>query len=67
MTGTCGRFEEVRLGEKRGDCPPFFRNAKRSQVITVDKRDLVERIGAVYGNRVREILDGVRLLLEPRD
>ncbi|MEW6540445.1 MAG: type II toxin-antitoxin system PemK/MazF family toxin [Bacillota bacterium] len=38
-----------------------------SQIITVDKRDLVERIGAVSGNRVREILDGVRLLLESRD
>lgn len=37
-----------------------------SQIITVDKGDLVEKIGAVSGTRLREILDGVRLLLEPR-
>lgn len=38
-----------------------------SQIFTVDKRDLVERIGTLSRKRVRQILDGVSLLLEPRD
>ncbi|UCC62841.1 MAG: type II toxin-antitoxin system PemK/MazF family toxin [Anaerolineae bacterium] len=38
-----------------------------SQIFTVDKGSLVERIGALSGKRVRQILDGVSLLLEPRD
>jgi mRNA interferase MazF len=38
-----------------------------SQIFTVDKRNLVERIGTLSRKRVRQILDGVSLLLEPRD
>jgi len=38
-----------------------------SQIYTVDKRDLVEYIGSLSRNRVREILDGIWLLTEPRD
>ena len=38
-----------------------------SQIFTVDKGDLVERIGTLSRKRVRQILDGVSLLLEPRD
>ena len=38
-----------------------------SQIYTVDKSDLVEWIGALSEKRVRQILDGVRLLTEPRD
>ena len=38
-----------------------------SQIFTVDKRDLVERIGALSRNRIREVLDGVLLLTEPKD
>jgi mRNA interferase MazF len=38
-----------------------------SQIYTVDKRDLVEKIGTLSSKRVREILDGIHLLLEPRD
>ena len=38
-----------------------------SQVFTVDKSQLVEKIGALSPHRVRQILDGLRLLLEPRD
>jgi mRNA interferase MazF len=38
-----------------------------SQVFTVDKGDLVERLGSVGPARVQEILDGLYLLLEPRD
>lgn len=38
-----------------------------SQVYTVDKAALAKRTGALSPKRVREILDGVRLLTEPRD
>ena len=38
-----------------------------SQIFTVDKGDLVEKIGAVSPDRVRQILDGIQLLVEPRD
>lgn len=38
-----------------------------SQIFTVDKTDLVEKIGSLSPERVRQILDGLRLLTEPRD
>jgi mRNA interferase MazF len=38
-----------------------------SQLFTVDKRDLEEMIGTLASQRVRQILDGIRLLTEPRD
>jgi mRNA interferase MazF len=38
-----------------------------SQIVTVDKSQLVEKIGSVSSKRIREILDGIELLLEPRD
>jgi mRNA interferase MazF len=38
-----------------------------SQIFTVDKRDLVEKIGTLSSDRVRQILDGIKLLIEPRD
>ncbi len=38
-----------------------------SQVFTVDKRDLGEKIGALSRGRVREVLDGIHLVIEPRD
>ncbi len=38
-----------------------------SQIFTVDKTALVEKIGALSPERVRQILDGIRLLTEPRD
>lgn len=38
-----------------------------SQIFTVGKGDLVEKIGTLSRERVRQILDGVSLLLEPRD
>ena len=40
---------------------------KVSQVVTVDKTDLAERIGALSPARVKQIISGIRLLLEPRD
>jgi mRNA interferase MazF len=38
-----------------------------SQIYTVDKRDLVERIGRLSRRRMREVLAGVQLVLEPRE
>jgi mRNA interferase MazF len=38
-----------------------------SHIFTVDKGQLGEKIGTLSGKRVREILDGIRLLLEPRE
>jgi mRNA interferase MazF len=41
--------------------------ANISQITAVDKRNLIKKIGTLSNKRVREILDGIKLLLEPRD
>ncbi len=38
-----------------------------SQVFTVDKTQLAEYIGTLSNKRVRQILDGIRLVTEPRE
>lgn len=38
-----------------------------SQIITVDKSDLVEKIGSISPSRITEIIEGIRLLIEPRE
>jgi mRNA interferase MazF len=38
-----------------------------SQIITVDKSDLVEKIGSISPSKIREIIEGVRFLIEPRE
>jgi mRNA interferase MazF len=38
-----------------------------SQIFTVDKTDLGEYIGSLSRKRVYEILDGIRLVIEPRN
>ena len=38
-----------------------------TQIMTVDKSDLVEKIGTLSSTRVLEILEGVQLVLQPRD
>jgi mRNA interferase MazF len=37
-----------------------------SQIYTVDKMELFEKIGTLSSKRVRQILDGIQLLIEPR-
>ncbi|MBI3814164.1 MAG: type II toxin-antitoxin system PemK/MazF family toxin [Nitrospinae bacterium] len=37
------------------------------QVITVDKSDLAEKIGTLPLSRVKHIIEGVKLLIEPRE
>ncbi|MGH9843950.1 MAG: type II toxin-antitoxin system PemK/MazF family toxin [Blastocatellia bacterium] len=38
-----------------------------SQLLTVDKSELEEYIGTLSANRIRQILDGIKLLTEPRE
>jgi mRNA interferase MazF len=38
-----------------------------TQLFTVDKRTLEERIGILSKSRVEQVLEGVRLVLEPRE
>ena len=38
-----------------------------SQIITVDKADLVEKIGRLSPARIKQIVDGIKLLIEPRE
>ena len=38
-----------------------------SQLLTVDKRILTEKIGALSKERIQQILDGLQLLTKPRD
>ena len=64
---------------KRGDVPgnvllePGEANLPKpsvvvvSQIFTVDKTQLGEYIGTLSTRRVRQILDGIRLLTEPRE
>ena len=38
-----------------------------SQIYTVDKKDLGKKIGNLSPERVSKVLDGIKLILEPRD
>ncbi len=38
-----------------------------SQIVTVDKSDLSEKIGSLSAQRVRQVIDGIKLLVEPRE
>jgi mRNA interferase MazF len=38
-----------------------------SQLFTVDKSDLTDHIATLSRKRVRQILDGIRLIVEPRE
>jgi mRNA interferase MazF len=38
-----------------------------SQIYTVDKKDLVEKIGSLSRRRIRQVLEGVMLVIEPRE
>ena len=38
-----------------------------SQVITVDKTDLIEKIGTLSQSRIKQIVEGLKLLIEPRE
>lgn len=36
-----------------------------SQIITVDKSDLIEKIGSLSPTRIRQVIEGVKLLIAP--
>jgi len=38
-----------------------------SQIFTVNKSNLIEKIGTLSSERIRQILEGVKLLIEPCD
>ena len=38
-----------------------------SQIFTVNKGDLVEKIGPLSRERIQQILEGIKLLTEPRE
>ena len=38
-----------------------------SQIITIDKSDIEEKIGSLPVSKVKQIIEGVKLLIEPRD
>jgi mRNA interferase MazF len=38
-----------------------------SQVVTINKSDLVERIGTLPPARIKQIVSGLKLLLEPKE
>ncbi|MCK4577198.1 MAG: type II toxin-antitoxin system PemK/MazF family toxin [Candidatus Marinimicrobia bacterium] len=38
-----------------------------SQIYTVDKQELLERIGSLSFKRVLEILEGIQMVLQPRE
>ncbi len=38
-----------------------------SQLTTVDKSDLIKKTGALSSSRLKQVLDGVKLLIEPRE
>jgi len=38
-----------------------------SQIITVNKSDLVEKIGSLSQARIKQIIGGIKLLVEPRE
>ena len=38
-----------------------------TQLITVNKSDLVEKIGSLPHTKIRQVIEGINLLVEPRD
>jgi len=38
-----------------------------SQIITADKSDLIEKIGSLSSSKVKQIIEGVKLLIGPRE
>ncbi len=38
-----------------------------SQLLTIDKSEMIDKIGALSKERIDEILEGIRLIIEPRN
>jgi len=71
----CALTSNLKRAQAPGNVPLALREANLpkqsvvnvSQLFTVDKTQLSERIGTLSARRVREILNGLRLLTEPRE
>ncbi len=71
---TCALTTNLRRGRDPGNVLLFPGEANLpeqsvvnvSQIAAVDKRRLRERVGTLSAERVREVLRGINLLLEPR-
>jgi len=72
-TVVCGLTSNLRLAKMPGNVMltcgeanlPKDSVVNISQVITVNKHDLQEKIGSLSRKRVLQIIDGLKLLLEP--
>src|SRR3990172_10808907 len=38
-----------------------------SQIVTVDKANLIDKIGALSQSRIKQVIEGTKLLIEPRE
>ncbi|RMG01182.1 MAG: type II toxin-antitoxin system PemK/MazF family toxin [Nitrospirae bacterium] len=38
-----------------------------SQILTVNKKDLIKKIGALNTGKINRIIEGIKILIEPRD
>jgi mRNA interferase MazF len=38
-----------------------------TQIVTVDKADLKEKIGTLSSSRINQVVEGIKLLIEPKD
>ncbi len=70
----CALTSNLRRGQDPGNVPLNAGEAGLpkpsvvvSQLVTLDKSQIGDYIGTLSKSRVRQILDGVRLLTEPRD
>lgn len=69
LTSNVGRAKapgNVLLRKGEGDLPKDS-VANVMQIITLDKSDLVEKIGSLPSTRISQIIEGVKLLLGPRE
>ena len=53
--------------ERDHDTPVTIFEPPHSQVFTVDKSRLDDKVGTLSAKRVREIIDGLHVVIEPRD
>lgn len=57
----------IDMGIPVGSEPGYMHPHVVSQMITVNKSELVEKIGTLSKKRVKEILNGINILLKPAD
>ncbi len=58
--------ENVLLDENEADLPKQS-VVVVSQVLTIDKSELIDKIGVLSKERIYEILEGIKLLTKPRE